>query len=245
MNERIEIDESSPWYAEHRSRYRFAGAYVQGKVVLDAATGAAYGLSILTESGATALGVDLHVPAALGEAFAVVRGRCERLPIRTASVDVVTSFETIEHVRSDTSFVSEIRRVLRPDGLLILSTPNALRTKPVDGVPANPYHVREYEPKELKALLGTCFSSVTLLGQQTSAAFGVCPFWDATPSKRGGWHPQVRGVLWRLAARLPSAARDVAWRLSFKQPFYPSESDFAFDEANVDTGHVTLAICRP
>src|SRR5207302_1833392 len=90
-----------------------------------------------------------------------------RLPLRHDSIEVIVSFETLEHVPQFDEFVTELRRVLKADGVLLLSTPNALHTRPLDGKPRNPFHVREFTPNELLALLRGSFRRVQLLGQRT------------------------------------------------------------------------------
>jgi SAM-dependent methyltransferase len=82
-----------------------------------------------------------------------------------ASFDAVVSFETVEHISDDRAFLTEVRRVLRPGGLLLLSTPNKDVTSP-DGPPANPFHVREYLIHDLTRLVtGSGFQEVEVFGQ--------------------------------------------------------------------------------
>ena len=75
------------------------------------------------------------------------------MPFADESFDGVTSFETLEHLHERSQFLAELRRVLRPGGSLVLSTPNASYTKPVNGKPSNPFHIFEYTPLELRAEL--------------------------------------------------------------------------------------------
>jgi SAM-dependent methyltransferase len=157
--ERVEADRSSPWWAEHRSRYRFAAAFVEGRRVLDIACGTGYGGAILLGAGAqSVVGVDSS-PEAVAEAtrrqqpgFEAIRADGLDLPFEDGTFDVVVSFETLEHVEEAERFVAELRRVLADGGVLVLSTPNAVHTSQVGGAP-NPFHVREYEPAALGELL--------------------------------------------------------------------------------------------
>jgi hypothetical protein len=143
------------------------------------------------------------------------------------------------------AFVEELRRVLTTDGVLLLSTPNALFTRPVDGKPSNPFHIRELTPVELGDLLGTCFSRVTLLGQRTSAAYGICPYWELPERLPQAPRARVGVDAWKALARLPDTVSDGVSRLMFGRSFYPGENDFEFTPAAVDVGHVLLACCRP
>jgi SAM-dependent methyltransferase len=94
-----------------------------------------------------------------------VAGDARILPCPDAAFDVVTSFETIEHFAEQDCFLDEIRRVLRPDGQLIISTPDRDNYSPAD-TPANPYHVRELTPAEFDTLLRSRFAEVAVLLQR-------------------------------------------------------------------------------
>jgi 2-polyprenyl-3-methyl-5-hydroxy-6-metoxy-1,4-benzoquinol methylase len=82
------------------------------------------------------------------------------------SVDVVISFETIEHFTGHKTFLSEIRRVLRPGGLAVISTPDMATYSP-ESEPANPYHVEEMNRDEFRLLMTEYFPYVVYLGQRT------------------------------------------------------------------------------
>lgn len=69
--------------------------------------------------------------------------------------DGVVSVEVIEHVPDDTAFVSQIHRILKPGGILVLTTPNG-ETKEI----TNPNHVRHYTREGLEAKLKNCFKEV-------------------------------------------------------------------------------------
>ncbi len=150
------------WY-EHWHRYCFAAPIARGKRVLDAACGEGYGSALLARDAASVIGVDIGTEA-IAHANAryrdsrlhFVQGSVTALPLRDATIDVVVSFETIEHLSAQREMLAEFRRVLTADGLLVLSSPN----RPVynrDGAVANPFHVRELDRYELKALLDERF----------------------------------------------------------------------------------------
>ncbi len=81
------------------------------------------------------------------------------LPYEDASFDSVISFQVIEHIRNDRLFLKEIYRVLRPGGVLLLTTPNRLQS-----LSRNPWHVREYTGPELAALTRQFFPNVEMKG---------------------------------------------------------------------------------
>ncbi len=113
---------------EHIDRYRFASRWVQNKRVLDIAAGEGYGTRGLLEAGAKhVIGIDIDAEvcehASKRYGLEVHQGNAEHIPVDDNSVDVVVSFETIEHVPNAERFIQEIFRVLVPGGTVIISTP--------------------------------------------------------------------------------------------------------------------------
>jgi SAM-dependent methyltransferase len=84
---------------------------------------------------------------------AFVRANLAALPVQTESVDIVVSLQVIEHVWNHPEFVGECRRVLRPGGSLVVSTPNRLTFSPGLETPVNPFHTHEFTAAELTGLL--------------------------------------------------------------------------------------------
>ena len=80
-------------------------------------------------------------------------GNLAELPLADGSVDVVVNFQVIEHLWDQGQFVGECRRVLRPGGVLLMSTPNRVTFSPGRDTPLNPFHTRELNAAELTELL--------------------------------------------------------------------------------------------
>lgn len=150
-------------------------AIVRGRRVLDAACGEGYGSALLAREAASVLGVDVgaeaiaHARSRYAMAnLAYVRASVTALPLASASIDVVVSFETIEHLAAQPEMLAEFRRVLTPDGVLVISSPN----RPVyneGGEVANEFHVRELDRSELKALLDDGFPRQAWYAQRVLA----------------------------------------------------------------------------
>jgi SAM-dependent methyltransferase len=156
-------------FLEHEARYVFAGRFVNGMRVLDVACGSGIGTQYLLKAGAqSCLGLDVD-RSAIEYASAVygdcVFAQCEaiNLSLPDDSIDVLVSFETIEHVMDQLTFLRECKRVVRPGGRLIFSTPN--RTISRWG-PKNPFHFHELTVVEFTALLASMFSEVQLYAQK-------------------------------------------------------------------------------
>jgi len=154
--------------AEHQARYQWAAAAVRGRTVLDAGCGAGYGTVILANAGAQrAIGVDLSAHAiadarALDPPTAVDYSVADLhdLPFESQAFDVVVCFEAIEHMHDVEGAIDEFQRVLRPDGLLLISSPNR-------GIypGGNPYHLNELTSEELEETLARRFESVEVFRQ--------------------------------------------------------------------------------
>jgi ubiquinone/menaquinone biosynthesis C-methylase UbiE len=87
-----------------------------------------------------------------------------RLPYSDQHFDAVISFQVIEHIGDDHQFVKEIQRVLKKNGIAVITTPNRkTRLKPGEE-PWNEFHVREYSANQLQKLLSGYFDDVTIMG---------------------------------------------------------------------------------
>lgn len=242
----------SPYWGEHVARYRFAAPYVQDSLVLDVACGTGYGLPILRERARLVVGSDIDIIAArkataeIGQqsGAVIVSDGC-KLPFPAGSFDAITSFETIEHLETRAEFLSELRRVLSPDGLCIISTPNAIYTQPVNGKPRNPHHVFEYTPQEFVAELKGHFGEVELYGQSLSSRFVISPFWDDQQKLPRSVSVQSRLFLWRALNKLPSfSMRDFFSGVLWGHSFYPGDEDYQFETEEIDSAPVLVALCR-
>lgn len=157
---------------EHLHRYAIAVDLAEGKTVLDVACGEGYGSFLLSQKAARVVGVDLS-PAAIehaqmahpAENLEFLLGSCTDLPLEADSVDMVVSFETIEHIEEQERMLEEIRRVLRPDGVLLISTPDR-EVYTSEQHRDNPFHVRELSRDEFARLIGSHFPDCRLYRQR-------------------------------------------------------------------------------
>lgn len=245
----VDAEKLSPYWGEHTARYSFASQFVNDKCVLDIACGTGYGLIFLKERARQVTGVDASFVAASqainesnGKA-AVVNGNGRCLPFDDEIFDVVTSFETLEHVMERSDFLAELKRVLRKGGYLILSTPNARFTEPVDGVPRNPFHLFEYTAEELRSELMEHFELEKLMGQELNDRFGIPPFYDAQIKLPNDIVTQTRLIGWKIINKLPIFLREGLSGLLWNRPFYPTDEDYVFDVGSTETAPVLVAVC--
>jgi 2-polyprenyl-3-methyl-5-hydroxy-6-metoxy-1,4-benzoquinol methylase len=173
--ERLISASSSSWdlYLQHIGRYLFAKSLVSGKTVLDVACGSGYGSQILSQTAKRVIGVDI-----CGETVKYCRSRyksenlaflqmdCCHLAFPSSSFDTVVSFETLEHLENHDRFIIELKRILKDDGLLIISTPNKEYFSLYTKGKKNPYHFKEFTRKEFEEMIGDSFILEKMLGQR-------------------------------------------------------------------------------
>lgn len=173
--ERILENENPRLVREHLDRYRLALRYVKPTdSVLDCACGTGYGSHFLSDHVRQVEGVDVS-EVAVGYAAGTYTksnlrfslGQADALPFKNATFDVYISFETIEHVPDPDALLNEAKRVLKPGGLFILSTPNRVINNLASGQrPQNPFHLFEWSFDEFHSCVSRHFSNVTYFGQR-------------------------------------------------------------------------------
>lgn len=170
--ERLETYVFTDTTVEHLHRYSIAVELATGKNVLDIACGEGYGTNLLAETSKHVTGFDLDAQTIakasskynkLNSTF--ICGNAENLPFEDNIFDLIVSYETIEHLENYKTAFSEIKRVLKPDGLLIISTPNKLNFSDKRSH-KNPFHTKEFYEAEFISLIKTKFINYKLLHQQ-------------------------------------------------------------------------------
>jgi SAM-dependent methyltransferase len=247
--ERLPSDPRDPLWGDHVSRYRFASKLVREGGILDAGSGSGFGAALLSDAaGRDVVAIDIAAEAiAASRRYAslqVVRGDLAFLPFRRATFSLVTCLEAIEHVPDFDAVVRELRRVVRDDGVVVLSTPNGEVTGQAGHRPSNPFHIQEFEPSELGRALNQHFRGVELLGQRLSSAYRIAP---QIPRRQGpsSLLRQVQWFTWRVQNKLPFFVREAMAKIVSGSSFYPGESSFSFRADQIDESHVIVAVCRP
>lgn len=180
-DERLETFGVNSTSIEHLHRYAITMALVKGKTVLDIACGEGYGTYFLAQNAANILGVDIDAPTIQKAKQKYQKpnikfrtGSALCIPEKDNSFDVVASFETLEHVVEHGTMMREIKRVLKPDGMLIISTPDKRYYTDDAGI-VNPYHLKELYADEFKLLLKTHFHNVLFLQQSFISGSIILP----------------------------------------------------------------------
>lgn len=165
------VTEENYWFQRHLVAYEHLLPLVEGKKILDLGSGEGYGIDLLASRAREALGVDL-APEAIYHARKTYRRPnlsflymdIYHLDLEDDSFDVVCSLQVIEHLQEPERFIEEARRVLRPGGTCVITTPNRLIISPGRDTPVNPFHIFEFDDRQFLDFMGGYFDEVRLLG---------------------------------------------------------------------------------
>ncbi len=181
--ERFEPDLEGEMRLEHYHRYAMAIDFVAGKSVLDLACGEGYGSFMLSKVASSVHGVDISAEAidraqskylSPSNNLHFFRGDASRLNFSDNQFDIVVSFETIEHLYTQEEMISEVRRVLKPEGILIISSPNK-SVYSNEREFKNHFHVKELDFYEFNCLLQKQFEVITYFGQSLQISSSIFP----------------------------------------------------------------------
>lgn len=160
---------------EHVERYKYALNFARNRTVLDIACGTGYGAYELAKEAQMVIGVDLSRESI---DYAKTNYDAENLEYLNASAtdelfaentfDLICSFETIEHLDQPdrSNYLNNLAKWLKPNGILLLSTPNKIITSPFTKKPLNKYHVLEYSKTDLIKELSELFNIQQIMGQR-------------------------------------------------------------------------------
>ncbi|GAH97962.1 unnamed protein product [marine sediment metagenome] len=200
-------------WLEHSARFNFGCKFVKNKIVLDCACGSGIGSVMFAKAGAKKVwafdikngGADWQIsPEIKNLVFSVADA--QKLPLPNNSVDLIISFETIEHIKNVENYLLESVRVLKSDGIFICSTPNRTITNPGKSIidkPYNKFHVREYSEEEFINLFKNYFEHIKIYGQNQMSQSKI-----KIMTKLGKILPLNGAVLINQLLKLPRLIKD-------------------------------------
>lgn len=246
-SERQEDSENNPWWGEHLHRYQEAAKIIpQGSKILDIACGTGFGSNYLSDKNNIVVGGDISFEAINyckkkynknNLSFEIIDATS--IPFQGNTFDAVVSFETIEHTVHFKKMLVEFKRIVKPNGTIIISTPNFSVNSP-DGVITNPYHTQEWNYDEFVALLNDADFKIKIYGQayiryknSTSIRFTIAKLTENFFYLRG-----IR--------KLPIKFKDSFIKLLINKSMYPQANDYdmvtTIDE--IKKCKTFYAICR-
>lgn len=156
---------------DHLHRYAIVKDYAADKYVLDIASGEGYGSNLISKIAKSVVGVDIDQESVDKATIKYKKsnlifkvGRADFIPVENDSIDVVVSFETLEHHDKHQEMFNEIKRVLKPNGVLIMSTPDKLYYSDKRNF-LNEFHVKELYKNEFHELVSKNFRNKQFLSQ--------------------------------------------------------------------------------
>ncbi len=169
---------------EHWHRYLYASQFVKGKIIVDIGCGEGYGSFLLAQNAQRVFAIDnnydtikLAANKYTADNLEFKVGSLSSIPIEGESIlDGIISFESIEHIdeKEQEAFLGEVKRLLKPEGFLLISTPNKMVYSDKTGY-KNKFHQREFYTQEFHAFLQKYFTHIKLLGQKV---YPVSYIWD-------------------------------------------------------------------
>jgi SAM-dependent methyltransferase/uncharacterized coiled-coil protein SlyX len=208
-------------FNEHLSRYRFAALFAAPEMaVLDAGCGTGYGSAEFHARAVAAIDLSSEAVAHAATHYAragafFAAASCAALPFRDAVFDLVVSFEVIEHLPDYRALLSEARRVLKPGGIFLVSTPNrAYYAESRAQAGPNPFHVREFDYPEFSQILSDFFPHVEIWAQNHTDAIVFAPASPAgaTLESSGTADPRTAHFFLAACSSQPIASRPLfAW----------------------------------
>ena len=164
---------------EHVHRYLMARQLAKGYDVLDIACGEGYGANLLADVAKSVIGVDISENAIehaknkyTKPNLSFIVGSCAAIPLPDNSIDLCVSFETIEHHDQHDIMMLEIKRVLRQNGILIISSPDKYYYS-IEPDHKNPFHVKELYRHEFEDLISSYFNKAIFCGQRVLYGSGI------------------------------------------------------------------------
>lgn len=211
------------------NRYYWAGDYAKGRDVIEVACGAGAGLGYLASLARSVQGCDIAeevlAPARqhYGTRIRIDTADAAKLPYADASADVVILFEAIYYLPSADTFLEEVRRVLRPQGVVLIASAN----KDLFDFNPSPYSHVYYGAVELATLMkkhgfevvemagGTPVSSVSLRQKILRPVKKIVVSLGLMPKTMGGKKLLKRLVFGNM---VPMPAEIAANTCSFEKP---------------------------
>lgn len=233
-SERQEDSENNPWWGEHIHRYQEAVKRIpKDSKILDIACGTGFGSNYLCDKNNIVVGGDLSFEAINyckkkynknNLSFEIIDATS--IPFQSNTFDAIVSFETIEHTVHFKKMLEEFKRIVKPTGVIIISTPNFEINSP-NGLITNPYHTQEWNYEELVSLLDDADFKTEIYGQ-AYIRYKNLKLIEFRIAKLTENFFYLRGI-----RKFPIKLKDRFIKLLINKPMYPQANDYSM-VANID-----------
>lgn len=160
--ERVSLEAQNNYLFQRSIKAYYESAGIISGKVLEIGTGSGYGVDIISGVANEFITVDkfdTKIDFTKYPNVTFVQGNVPPLNFEANTFDYAITFQVVEHIKDDHSFIREIHRVLKPGGKLIITTPNIKMS-----ITRNPWHIREYTVDQFRRLLSKYFSRVDAKG---------------------------------------------------------------------------------
>ncbi|MDZ7262735.1 MAG: class I SAM-dependent methyltransferase, partial [candidate division KSB1 bacterium] len=176
-------------FSRHEFAYRYAQNFVHHKTVIDIGCGTGYGCKLLAEKAKFVIGIDYDAEAIhycrthySSHNIQYIQLDASSLTMVDRQFDVAISFQVIEHLQEVNNFMTSLKEIVTPNGIIMLSTPNAKKK----AKKKNPFHVHEMSYDQFRELLEAHFESFDLLGVAYARNNKLRSFLGKTPFYQWG-----------------------------------------------------------
>lgn len=171
--ERLETFVTTEAMTEHLHRYAIIFNLIKNKKVLDIACGEGYGTALMSKYAKHVTGIDIDKDTISkashkyrSENINFIDGSILNIPVNDSSYDIITCFETIEHISNHDKALNELKRILSSNGILVISTPEKKYYSDLNNF-KNPFHQKELYEKDFIQLLNKYFTYYEIYSQSS------------------------------------------------------------------------------
>jgi len=217
-------------FARHRFAYEYASQFAVNQTILDIGCGTGYGCELLAKIARFVCGIDYNMDAIRFCQNNYSHRNCLFIPMNAehiglkAQFDVTVALQVIEHLSNIHVFFQEIKRVTKPFGLIIFSTPNV--PAKIQQKAKNPFHTAQFDYAAFKAVLQKEFAECVVVGVTYKSPNIIRTVLQSSPLYQFG-------KLFNRRSRIKKTA-DILMKLR----------EFTIDEMHPETALDLIAVCK-
>jgi len=192
-------------FSRHKYAYEYVQQFVENRTVIDVGCGTGYRCRIFAEKSRMVYGIDYDKEAVtyceknyVAPNIKYIRMDANSLDL-DRQFDIAVAFQVIEHMQNLDKFIEQLKRVVKPNGIIFISTPNVRR--PQEDKDANPFHFNEMKYTQFQRLISDNFSSYEILGVAYARRNKIRSFVAKLPFYRLGKKLKRKSGLKKIATR--------------------------------------------